>query len=320
MLWFSSFAKIQYTGPAIALSLAIALLAALTLAPVLLYWLRGGGLLAVCAGPHHINGHDREQESLEQLPLAGFWVKVANVVVRYPVAILSLCVLALAPLAVVGARTRSNYSQLADLSDDQPSVQGSRIVPPLFRRGRAQPYAHPGREPTAELPLGRGAESAIAALSRKASVAFPKSPRSVRSRSRSANPVAPLDPTSFMQRFMARTMRAAVDSRYVSITPARPEDRDHISRIDVVFRTDPFSDAALVGAREGLRNSEGGDGNLASPWPGRPRSGCPVATAMLRGSEKGDHGRPTSDVRAGDDRGSIPSSSSCFAVRAFACT
>ena len=41
MLWFSSFAKIQYTGPAIALSLAIGLLAALTLAPVLLHWLRG---------------------------------------------------------------------------------------------------------------------------------------------------------------------------------------------------------------------------------------------------------------------------------------
>jgi RND superfamily putative drug exporter len=36
MLYFSSFAKIQYTGPAIALSLAVALLAALTLAPALL--------------------------------------------------------------------------------------------------------------------------------------------------------------------------------------------------------------------------------------------------------------------------------------------
>ena len=41
MLLFSSFAKIQYTGPAIALSLAIALVASLTLAPVLLALLRG---------------------------------------------------------------------------------------------------------------------------------------------------------------------------------------------------------------------------------------------------------------------------------------
>src|SRR3954447_6177136 len=67
MLYFSSFAKIQYTGPAIALSLAVALLAALTLAPTLLGWLRGA-VFWPFAQPHHIKGHDREQESLEQLP------------------------------------------------------------------------------------------------------------------------------------------------------------------------------------------------------------------------------------------------------------
>ncbi|MEA2632669.1 MAG: putative drug exporter of the superfamily, partial [Chloroflexota bacterium] len=87
MLWFSSFAKIQYTGPAIALSLAIALAAALTLAPVLLYWLRGA-VFWPFPQPHHVAGHDPEQESLEQMPLSGFWVNVANLVVRHPVAIL----------------------------------------------------------------------------------------------------------------------------------------------------------------------------------------------------------------------------------------
>ena len=55
MLWFSSFAKIQYTGPAIALSLAIALLAALTLAPVLLHWLRGA-VFWPFRQPHHERG------------------------------------------------------------------------------------------------------------------------------------------------------------------------------------------------------------------------------------------------------------------------
>lgn len=39
MLWFSSFAAIRYTGPTIALSLAVALVAALTLAPALVTWL-----------------------------------------------------------------------------------------------------------------------------------------------------------------------------------------------------------------------------------------------------------------------------------------
>src|SRR5947209_1193913 len=62
MLWFSSFAKIQYTGPAIALSLAIGLLAALTLAPVLLHWLRGAVFFPF-RPPHHEKGADPDLES-----------------------------------------------------------------------------------------------------------------------------------------------------------------------------------------------------------------------------------------------------------------
>src|SRR5258708_24759739 len=40
MLWFSTFAKIQYTGPSIALCLAVWLFASLTLAPPLPHWHR----------------------------------------------------------------------------------------------------------------------------------------------------------------------------------------------------------------------------------------------------------------------------------------
>ena len=41
MLYFSIFAKVKYTGPTIAIGLAVALLAALTLAPAMLAMLRG---------------------------------------------------------------------------------------------------------------------------------------------------------------------------------------------------------------------------------------------------------------------------------------
>ena len=84
-----------------------------------------------------------------------------------------------------------------------------------------------------------------------------------------------------MQRLMAQTMRVAVDSRYVSITPAKPEDRDHITRIDVVFKTDPFSDAALVALENVYADREGGDRRLASRSPGRPSFGVTGATAMV---------------------------------------
>ena len=98
MLFFSSFAKIKYTGPAIALSLAVALAASLTLAPALLACLRGAmywPFRARTTRPAAI----RESESLEALPkMTGFWVRVADLVVQYPLAILSVCLVMLATL------------------------------------------------------------------------------------------------------------------------------------------------------------------------------------------------------------------------------
>jgi RND superfamily putative drug exporter len=282
MLWFSSFAKIQYTGPAIALSLAIALVAALSLAPVLLYWLRGA-VFWPFAQPHHIRGHDVEQESLEQLPLAGFWVNVANLVVRHPVTILSLCMLALTPLTVIGARTRPNYSQLADLSDDQPSVQGSRIVRRYFAVGELSPTLILVENPRLSY-RGEEGRQAISTLSRRLE-ALPEvaEVRSI------AQPLgkraAPVPAAGFMQRLLAQTMRIAVDSRYVSTTPVRPGDRDHITRIDVVFRTDPFSDAAL-GALEkvyGVLQEATGPGQ---PLAGATAFGLTGATSMIEDLKK----------------------------------
>ncbi len=97
MLWFSSFAKIQYTGPAIALSLAIGLLASLTLAPVLLHWLRGAVFFPF-RPPHHEKGRDPEQESLEQIPLSATWGKIATLVIRRPGLILAVSLLAPRPV------------------------------------------------------------------------------------------------------------------------------------------------------------------------------------------------------------------------------
>ena len=68
MLWFSSFAKIQYTGPAIALSLAIGLLASLTLAPVLIPLAPRGGLLPVHGRRTTRRGPTPMQESLASDP------------------------------------------------------------------------------------------------------------------------------------------------------------------------------------------------------------------------------------------------------------
>ena len=140
MLYFSSFAKIKYTGPTIALSLAVALLAALTLAPALLVCLARGDLLAVPRPASPEAGADREAESLRGARRSrGSGSGSPTWSSSYPLAILAVCLVVLAPLAVVGARTKSNYNQLADLDPDRPSVIGANVVRRYFAVGELSP-------------------------------------------------------------------------------------------------------------------------------------------------------------------------------------
>jgi RND superfamily putative drug exporter len=241
-LWFSTFAKIQYTGPAIALSLAIGLVAALTLAPVLLYSLRGL-VFWPFRPPHHKRGADAEQESLEQVPLSGFWVKVAGLVVRHPLIILVVCVAALTPFAIVGAQTRSNYSQLADLSRDKPSVIGAQMIKNYFALGELSPSTVLIEHPRLDFHSDAG-RSVVAEVCRRLSeIPNVSEVRSV-SQPLGKPPVAEADKT-VMDRYLEKILRAAVDSRYVSLKPGDKNDRFHITRIEVIFKTDPFSDKSL---------------------------------------------------------------------------
>ncbi len=242
MLYFSSFAKIQYTGPAIALSLTMALVAALTLAPVLLSWLRGA-IFWPFKPPHHEKGADPDVESLEQIPMTGFWIHVANLVVKYPVLILTLCLAGLTPLAIIGAQTKASYSQLADLDPDRPSVIGASVIRRYFAVGELSPTVALVENPRIDFrtPAGR---DAVSEMSRRL-MAIPVVAE-VRSLTQPLGkpPVADKD-KSFFQRLADQALRAAADSRYVSTNPSNKTDRNHITRFDIVFRTDPFAHTSL---------------------------------------------------------------------------
>ena len=62
-------------------------------------------------------------------------------------------------------------------------------------------------------------------------------------------PPIPDKEKSLLQRLAEQAMRAAADSRYVSTNPLNKADRNHITRFDIVFRTDPFSDTAWTRSR-----------------------------------------------------------------------
>ncbi len=244
MLFFSSFAKIKYTGPAIALSLAVALAASLTLAPALLACLRGAMYWPFRA-PHHTPGRDPESESLEALPkMTGFWVRVADLVVQYPLAILSVCLVILGTLSVVGARTKSNYNQLADLDSDRPSVIGASVVRRYFAVGELSPSAIMVANPALDFrsPAGR---TAIAEISRRLGAI--ENVAEVRSLTQPAGkPLMAADPTKgLLARLGDQALLMGAESRYVSLKPAKRADLNHITRFDIVFKTDPFAEPSL---------------------------------------------------------------------------
>jgi putative drug exporter of the RND superfamily len=238
MLYFSSFAKVRYTGPTIALSLAVALFAALTLAPAMLAWI-GGAIFWPFRAPHHIKGANRETESLEALPMKGFWVGVADIVVKYPLGILSVCLLVLLPLAVVGARTKSNHSQLADLDSDRLSVIGANVVRRYFAVGELSPAIALIENPRIDFRSPKGRSSIDTVTRRLLAIDNVAEVRSV---------TAPLGTSprtaadqGLLGSLTARAVGAAAESRYVSTKPKKDSDRNHITRIDVVFKADPFS-------------------------------------------------------------------------------
>ena len=272
MLCFSTFAKIQYTGPAIALSLAIGLLAALTLAPVLLHWLRGTVFFPFTP-PHHELGADREAESLAQIPLASFWGKVADLVIARPGLILSVSLLALAPFAVLGATTVPNYSQLTDLSPDQPSIIGSKMIRRYFAAGELAPTTilieHPGIDFRSE--PGR---KIIETLSRR--VAALPNVQQVRSISRPLGD----NPDSWNERLADQVRRPFVDPRYVATAPENPADLNHITRIDLIFQSDPFSDRSLRSLAE-VRRVIAEAAAPGGPLAGMAATGLAGSTAMV---------------------------------------
>jgi RND superfamily putative drug exporter len=246
MLYFSSFAKVRYTGPTIALSLTVALVAALTLAPALLAVFRGT-IFWPFRAPHLSVGLDRGSDGADARAVASFWGRVADLVVSYPATILTVCLLVLLPLAFVGARTRSNHNQLSDLDADRPSVVGANVVKRYFAVGELSPAMVMIDNPRLDFrsPKGRQAIDRISGqLLTIDNVAEVRSLTQPVGKTASDAPAAGL-----LDRLAGQALNKAVESRYASVMPQQEADRGHITRLDIVFKTDPFAESSLNALR-----------------------------------------------------------------------
>jgi RND superfamily putative drug exporter len=132
MMGLAEFAKVRCGGPAIAVSLAVALVASLTLAPALLqilgpiaFW--PGRLPAPSLTPRVAP------------PRQGVWEPISRRVVARPVLIWATAVLILLPLAVLGFGVRPNYRATAELAPSSDSVRGLAAIQRHFTAGEVGP-------------------------------------------------------------------------------------------------------------------------------------------------------------------------------------
>jgi RND superfamily putative drug exporter len=271
MLWFSTFAKIQYTGPAIALALVIGLLGSLTLAPVLLHWLRGL-VFWPFKPPHHVKGRDPDVESLEETPLFGFWTKVSNWVVKYPGWILGTSLAILIPFAVVGSRTQPSYDLLGDLGPKQPAIVGAQVFKKYYSVGDLGPSTILIRNPKIDFQSAEGYK-AVEALSQS----LLKIPNVAEVRAVSRPVGVPIPPPGFARNLLRTTgvltekQEQKIYKTYTSVNPQNKTDKQHITRIDVIFKTSPFAAASLVTldkVRDVVATATANGGPLADLEPG----------------------------------------------------
>jgi putative drug exporter of the RND superfamily len=242
MLYFSTFEKVKYTGPTIAISLAVALCAALTLAPAMLVLL-GRSIFWPFRSPHLSSAAETGIDGPRHRSARGFWALVADLVVAHPLPILSVCLLVLLPLAAVGARSKSNHSQLSGLDPETPSVIGTATVRRYFAVGELSPAIALIHHPSLDFRSAQGRQ-AIEELSKR--LLLIDNIAEVRSLTQPlGKPPSDGPERGLLNRIAIQAVGVGAESRYVSTQPALAADRDHITRLDVVFKSDPFSEASL---------------------------------------------------------------------------
>jgi RND superfamily putative drug exporter len=140
LMAFAEFAKVRCAGPAIALALALALLASLTLTPALLQIL-GRAVFWPGTGPTTSN-HEPAAARLSwfgQWTRFNFWEWVSHKVVAYPLVIWGVSLLVLLPLAALGIKTVPICKPTGELSPNSASVRGMEAIERHFTAGETGP-------------------------------------------------------------------------------------------------------------------------------------------------------------------------------------
>ncbi len=250
MMGLAEFAKVRSGGPAIAISLTVALVASLTLAPALLRLLGGAVFWPVGVS------------SSNRLSDEGVWGRISKVVVARPMTIWCVCVALLLPLAWLGLRVKANYRATGELADTSSSVQGLAAIQKHFTAGEIGPVtvllesatdwdSAQGRAVVEHLSLGFGYLDTVAEV-RSLTQPLGKKPEIRNPKSEIRNPksegdfylgsLLPERATILLKHLdesIADSGRQAAKQHYEAKI-STPEGDRYVTRLDVVLKTDPF--------------------------------------------------------------------------------
>ncbi len=130
LMWFSRFEKFQFSGPVIAICLAVTLCVCLTLTPAML-----SGFGKVAFWPNLRSGGSAVPRSRK------LWEFIANLVVANPGTALVASAIVLVVPAAYGLKNQKNvtYDFTAELSSNSPSRRGERLVQNYFATNHGSP-------------------------------------------------------------------------------------------------------------------------------------------------------------------------------------
>jgi RND superfamily putative drug exporter len=233
---FADFGKLRYLGPTVALSVVVALVACLTLAPALL---RATGRAAFW--PHRLLPV-RRTDAAAAGAFERSWDRLADAVVRHPGAMLTGTIALLAPLAYYGLSVRTSYDVANEPDPRSASIRGAELVRHHFPAGEIAPLTVLAVKSDAHFDSA-DMEREIARLTKRLySVEGVEAVHSL------AEPTG--DPPGYLQPFSASGLKKLAVREH-RVTRAKfvtsvPDLAGDVARFDIVFNADPFSPAAIA--------------------------------------------------------------------------
>jgi RND superfamily putative drug exporter len=273
LMGLADFAKVRCGGPAIAISLAVALAASLTLTPALLRIL--GRAVYWPAGLPAISRLSAEASE-------GAWGWISRHVAAHPLPIGCAALLLLLPLAFLGLHVRPSYRATAELSPACGSVQGLAAIQRHFTAGEVGPVTVllEGDVPWDSDPGRRVIEHFSKGFALLANVAEVRSLTQPLGKPLEEPPAPPPSVNKSLRGSLFSAVWRNVAQGYTDkvnkaarthylATVRSEEGIRHFTRLDVVLFTDPFDPRSVpaletvqLWLREELPGMTGGLGNV----------------------------------------------------------